>query len=589
MEVHMHRRFLALIILGILITTFGYVRSRAVTLTPINSPPVAVDDSYSPPGRFLPISITAPGVLANDTDADGDPLTVQLVRGTSFGTLSLKPDGSFTFSWSAGWATPDSFTYRISDGKETSNIATVTLNMYANTAPVAVNDFYTVTVGQTLQVYPPGVVANDTDADGDHLLAHIYRYPEHGGINFNLHGGFTYVPYAGFIGVDTFTYRADDGTAARSNESTVTITVTPPPPSSSIQCVAATYSETESDRWVDMTVTRTGDVSGSASVDFVTVDNAGLQDCSQVNGAASPRCDFILATGTLRFGPGETSKLVYISIIDDAYAEGDETFAFMLSNPSGATLGAPGSATITIHDNELSNGVNPVDDTDFFIRQLYLDFLNREPEPKGLADWRNILANCPSGSSACDRIEVASAFFRSPEFQQRGYFIYRFYSVVGKVPLNHEFMPDLAKVSGFLTDQQLEANKVAFVNEFMARPDFQNKYGPTFNDPAAFVSLLLNTVDLPNHPGKQVWVDSLTSGSMTRAQVLRELVDSTQMYQRYYSEAFVVMSYFGYLRRTADSLYLQWVQTLSQSGGTDYRLMVNGFLNSLEYRKRFGP
>jgi len=585
----MRSRILVLFLLVISISAFGHVRGRGFTLDPINRPPVAVDDSYSPPGRFMPISVAAPGVLANDTDADGDSLTVQLVSGTSFGILNLQPNGSFTFSWSAGWATQDSFTYRISDGKETSNIATVTLNLFANTAPVAVNDFYTVSEGQTLQIYPPGVVANDTDADGDHLLAHIYRYPEHGGINFNLHGGFTYVPYAGFIGADTFTYRADDGTAMRSNEGTVTITVGPTPPSSSIQCLAANYSESESERWVDMTVTRTGDVSGSASVDFATIDNAGLQDCNLVNGSASPRCDFILAAGTVRFAPGEKQKIVYISIIDDAYAEGDETFSFQLSNADGATLGTPGKATITIHDNDQTNGVNPVDDTDFFVRQLYLDFLNREPEPKGLADWHSILANCPPGSAACDRIEVASAFFRSSEFQQRGYFIYRFYSVVGKVPLNNEFMPDLAKVSGFLTDEQLEANKSAFVNEFMARPDFQNKYGVTLNDPTAFVSELLNTVGLPNHPSKQIWIDALTNGGMTRAQVLRGLIESREMYQKYYSESFVVMSYFGYLRRTADSLYLQWVQTLEASGGTDYRLMVNGFLNSLEYRRRFGP
>jgi hypothetical protein len=109
------------------------------------------------------------------------------------------------------------------------------------------------------------------------------------------------------------------------------------------------------------------------------------------------------------------------------------------------------------------------------------------------------------------------------------------------------------------------------------------------NYPTAFVSELLNTVGLPNHPSKQIWIDALTNGGMTRAQVLRGLIESREMYQKYYSESFVVMSYFGYLRRTADSLYLQWVQVLSQSGGTDYRLMVNGFLNSLEYRRRFGP
>lgn len=75
---------------------------------------------------------------------------------------------------------------------------------------------------------------------------------------------------------------------------------------------------------------------------------------------------------------------------------------------------------------------------------------------------------------------------------------------------------------------------------------------------------------------------------MTRGQVLRALIESTEVQQKYYNEAFVVMQYFGYLRRDPDILYLQWIQTLNQNGG-DYRTMINGFLNSLEYRRRFGP
>jgi Domain of unknown function (DUF4214) len=148
-------------------------------------------------------------------------------------------------------------------------------------------------------------------------------------------------------------------------------------------------------------------------------------------------------------------------------------------------------------------------------------------------------------------------------------------------------MPDFAKVSGFLSAQQLEANKVAFVNEFMARPDFQMKYG-SLTDPTAYVDALLQTVGLPNHPGRSSWIVGLTNGSMTRAQVLRALVESGEVYTKYYNEAFVIMQYFGYLRRSADISYLQWIQTMNSTGG-DYRIMINGFLNSAEYRQRFGP
>ena len=70
--------------------------------------------------------------------------------------------------------------------------------------------------------------------------------------------------------------------------------------------------------------------------------------------------------------------------------------------------------------------------------------------------------------------------------------------------------------------------------------------------------------------------------------MLRWLVESAEFHQKYYNEAFVVMQYFGYLRRTADAQYLQWIQTMNQNGG-DYRLMINGFMNSIEYRQRFGP
>ena len=222
------------------------------------------------------------------------------------------------------------------------------------------------------------------------------------------------------------------------------------------------------------------------------------------------------------------------------------------------------------------------------MREHYIDFLGREPDAAGFQGWQDILNNCGTTvAQPCDRIEVSSAFFRSAEFQERGYFIYRFYSAVGKIPLYEEFMPDLAKVSGFLSEQQLEANKAAFVNEFMARPVFQTRYA-SLTDPTAYVDALLQTVGLPNHPGRSSWIAGLTNGSLTRAQVLRAVVESGEVYTKYYNEAFVIMQYFGYLRRSADISYLQWIQTMNNTGG-DYRIMINGFLNSVEYRQRFGP
>ena len=158
---------------------------------------------------------------------------------------------------------------------------------------------------------------------------------------------------------------------------------------------------------------------------------------------------------------------------------------------------------------------------------------------------------------------------------------------LGRAPHYSEFMPDMAKVSGFLTAEEQEANKVAFITEFMSRPEFTNRYGPAA-DPAVFVDGLLQTCGIPNHPSRDTWVAQLTSGAMTRAQVLRALAESSEVYQKFYNEAFVVMQYFGYLRRDPDILYLEWIKTMNTNGG-DYRDMINGFMNSSEYFLRFGP
>jgi len=224
-----------------------------------------------------------------------------------------------------------------------------------------------------------------------------------------------------------------------------------------------------------------------------------------------------------------------------------------------------------------------IDDADFFVFQHYVDFLNRMPEPGGYAGWQALLNNCVPVTADCDRIHVSGAFFQSPEFQERGYFAYRQYSVAfGRKPDFAEFMPDLRAVSGFLDAQQLEAAKVALINGFMARPAFANTYNGLANGP--FVDQLVATagVTLPN---KQSLIDSLNAGTMTRAQVFRAIMESTAVYQKFYNQSFVVMQYFGYLRRDPDALYVDWIAVLDQTG--DPRHMINGFMNSIEYRNRF--
>ncbi|MDB5351780.1 MAG: putative rane protein [Planctomycetota bacterium] len=198
----------------------------AVSVTPVNDAPVAVNDSFTTP-EDTTLTVPAPGVLVNDTDADGDPLTSQIVAQPAHGTVTLNPNGSFTYTPAANYNGPDAFTYQDSDGKALSNLATVNLTVTpVNDAPVANNDIYSTTTGTTLTITVPGVLSNDTDVDGDPLTAGAPSVPAHGTVTLNPNGSLTYTPTAGFNGTDTFTYQASDGKAS-SNVATVTINIAP--------------------------------------------------------------------------------------------------------------------------------------------------------------------------------------------------------------------------------------------------------------------------------------------------------------------------------------------------------------------------
>ena len=197
----------------------------SLTVTATNTAPVATNDTYSTP-KNTTLTLAAPGVLANDTDADGDSLTAAVVTSVSHGTLTLNPNGSFSYVPTAGYVGPDSFTYQANDGTLNSNTATVSLTVTpTNAAPVATNDTYSTPKNTTLTLAAPGVLANDTDADGDSLTAAVVTSVSHGTLTLNPNGSFSYVPTAGYVGPDSFTYQANDGTA-NSNTATVSLTVT---------------------------------------------------------------------------------------------------------------------------------------------------------------------------------------------------------------------------------------------------------------------------------------------------------------------------------------------------------------------------
>jgi Bacterial Ig domain len=187
----------------------------------IPSPPVAVDDSATTP-KNTAVTID---VLANDSDADGDSLTVTNLTAGAHGTTHLNADGTVTYTPNAGFLGFDTFTYTANDGTADSNVATVTVEV-RNTPPVAADD-----AASTFKNTPVSlsVLANDTDADGDTLTAVLVAGPSHGTLTLSAGGIAAYTPTAGFSGTDTFTYRAFDGTDY-SNVATVTIEVINRPP-----------------------------------------------------------------------------------------------------------------------------------------------------------------------------------------------------------------------------------------------------------------------------------------------------------------------------------------------------------------------
>ncbi len=147
------------------------------------------------------LTVAAPGVLGNDSDPDGDPLTAVLVTGPSHGSLTLNANGSFSYTPAADFTGADSFSYRASDGTLTSNVATVTLNVTAvNDAPVAAGDAYSTAEDTVLTVAAPGVLGNDGDPDGDPLTAVLVTGPSHGSLTLNANGSFSYTPAADYAG-----------------------------------------------------------------------------------------------------------------------------------------------------------------------------------------------------------------------------------------------------------------------------------------------------------------------------------------------------------------------------------------------------
>jgi uncharacterized protein (TIGR03118 family) len=519
---------------------------------------------------------------------------------------------------------------------------------------------------------------------------------------------------------------------------------------------------------IDVTVTRAGDASGTATVNVNTFDESQP-------GHASQKSDYEIAIAKLTFNPGETSKTLRILLVNDLFVEGNEEIDLALTNVTGtgAGLGSPNVAEVTITDNDaVAPTSNPIDGTTFFVRQQYLDFLNREPDPSGLAFWVNNIDSCAAdaGCREVKRIDTSAAFFLSIEFQRTGLLAYTTHRAAfgtsasgSPAPILYgNFMRDTQALQKDLVfgqagfDAQLEANKTAYFNDFVTRPEFVNKYPSTLTNeqyvdnllttanltpaevrffavnltnsqevpptvptlsgggarPASFgtarfqfnsaqtamtMTATINNIDVgnaqtpdtndnllnahihagptvaPGVNGPVVWgffgapfndnnpndatatptaggvggtftgkwdapegngttlaaqlsnlregrayinfhtvqftggeirgnfpaadafrnslVAGLNGGTLTRAQVLRQIAETEELQTREFNAAFVSMEYFGYLRRDPDtSGFNFWLNKLNLFNGNFRNAeMVKAFLSSAEYRQRFGP
>ena len=366
---------------------------------------------------------------------------------------------------------------------------------------------------------------------------------------------------------------------------------------------SATSSVSEGAGKVQITVNRTGDISGAAAVELTTSDGTAVQTS-----------DYTISFATVFFAPGEASKTVDIFITDDGYSEGSETFTVGLTNPQGGfQIGGIKTNTVTITDNDTAPAVvNPIEGASFFVNQHYVDFLNRAPDTSGFNFWTNEITSCGTNAPCIQlkRINVSAAFFLSIEFQKTGSLVYLTHKATvgsnfpGAAPvpvLYSQFVHDAqALQQGLIFGQldfefKLEGNKQAFFSDFVSRPQFE-VFFPITLTPTQFVDALIanSGATIPAATRAQAigrfFSTANSSDLAARAFALRLVVENPAFAAAEFNRTFVTMEYFGYLRRDPDaSGFNFWLNKLNSFNGNFVNAdMVKAFITSTEYRQRFG-
>jgi CSLREA domain-containing protein len=385
---------------------------------------------------------------------------------------------------------------------------------------------------------------------------------------------------------------------------------------STIQFEQPSYNVTEDVTVITVTVVRTGDTSGAATVEYATAD-----------GTASERSDYTTAVGTLRFTAGEASQTIELLISEDSYPEGPETFSVRLSNPVGATLGAQATATVQIADDISEPATNAIDDTSIFVGQHYHDFLNRQADAPGFDFWTKQIDSCGVKVSCHEikRQNVSVAYYLSIEFEATGSEVIRMYKASFTntlqrprgLPRYREFLRDAQEIGRGVVvgqgnwQQQLADNILNFARQWVARPEVLAALPDSGTNADQYVdTLFLNSEVTPSASERNEAIAAFGSGGVEgRARALLSVTASASVFNRQYNSAFVLMEYIGYLRRNPDDApdanfdgFDFWLRKLDAFSlpGEDMRdplvasqriqrsEMVKAFISSIEYRRRFG-
>ncbi len=324
----------------------------------------------------------------------------------------------------------------------------------------------------------------------------------------------------------------------------------------------------------------------------------------QVNCNVNPIQGTAPASGNLSTCPDRVSQFV------KANANLDK-----LSNINGPNPATDVSPNRFIWNVAMPGQTNPIDNHRFFFWQQYADFLNREPDNGGLLFYVNILAECGSDAECIRAVRaiLSANFFRSPEFGGRGGYVANLFNIVigqrpktvaelsdpTKVERPHfqEFMTDLAFLSG--TDAEVNVKKSQLAATWLGRPEVQVILPNSLTN-QQFVQKLENTagVTLAN---ESTLIGNLNNGSQTRAQVLRAVAESDEVTTKFQLQNFVTMQYVGHLRREPEDChgspdppncgYIFHYNRFTPGGDPHHieNLITRGFIESPEYRRRFGP